>query len=242
MPMLFALGQHHALQAVARQLRPREHLFAFLDDIYVICAPDRVAEVYRVLEAKLWAHARIRVNVLDWNESGREPEGCAHTLGPRAWCGNKPPEERGVTILGTPLGHPDFVKARLEEVLVEHKVLLEKLGWLSDLQSAWLLLLLYCATARANYHTRVVPPELSKNFAEGQDDNLWGCLSGLLGLNEKESAVLRRGLAKLPFSLGGLGLRSATRLRVAAYWASWAESLAMIRARHPGVAADFSTT
>ena len=36
--------------------------------------------------------------------------------------------------------------------------------------------------------------------------------------------------------LGGLGLRSAVRVAPAAYWASWADCLAMIRARHPGLA------
>ena len=35
--------------------------------------------------------------------------------------------------------------------------------------------------------------------------------------------------------LGGLGLRSAERVRVPAYWASWADCLQMIRERHPSV-------
>eukprot|EP00959_Pyramimonas_sp_CCMP1952_P010182 212872-Pyramimonas_sp.AAC.1 len=35
MPALFALGQHPALQEVQARLLPGEHLFAFLDDIYV---------------------------------------------------------------------------------------------------------------------------------------------------------------------------------------------------------------
>ena len=39
-------------------------------------------------------------------------------------------------------------------------------------------------------------------------------------------------------SLGGLGLRSALRTRVAAFWASWSDCLSMIRARHPIVAAE----
>ena len=41
MLLLFSLGQHRAL--VASQARPRdgERLFAFLDDVYIICAPDR---------------------------------------------------------------------------------------------------------------------------------------------------------------------------------------------------------
>jgi len=37
MPALFALGQHPALRDTRASLRPDEHLFAFLDDIYIIC-------------------------------------------------------------------------------------------------------------------------------------------------------------------------------------------------------------
>ena len=37
MPLLFSFGQHRALQAVAAQLQDGEKLFAFLDDIYVVC-------------------------------------------------------------------------------------------------------------------------------------------------------------------------------------------------------------
>ena len=43
--------------------------------------------------------------------------------------------------------------------------------------------------------------------------------------------------AQLQLRRGGCGLRCASRLRFAAYWASWADSLAMIRERHPEVAA-----
>ena len=39
--------------------------------------------------------------------------------------------------------------------------------------------------------------------------------------------------------LGGLGLRSAERTRVSAYWASWADCMPMIKERHPMVAELF---
>ena len=42
--------------------------------------------------------------------------------------------------------------------------------------------------------------------------------------------------ATLPLALGGLGLRSAVHTSVSAYWASWADSFAMIHQRHPEVA------
>ena len=106
-----------------------------------------------------------------------------------------------------------------------------RLGW--HLQSAWALLL-HCASARANYFLRVVRPELVSEFAEGHDERLWRCLCRMLGTdfgNEHSHEV-----ASMSFSLGGLGLRSATRTRQAAYWASWADCLSMIKVRHPAVA------
>ena len=44
------------------------------------------------------------------------------------------------------------------------------------------------------------------------------------------------GDATLPMRLGGLGLRSASRMSHSAYWASWADSLQMIAQRLPTVA------
>ena len=47
--------------------------------------------------------------------------------------------------------------------------------------------------------------------------------------------------ASLPLCFGGLGLRSAERTLPAAHWASWADSLAMINARHPAVVRALET-
>ena len=79
MPLLFSLGQHRALQAVSRLLRPGEKLFAFLDDIYVLCPPARVVEVYGILQAELWRHAGIQINggkTQVWNQAGVCPPRC----------------------------------------------------------------------------------------------------------------------------------------------------------------------
>ena len=46
MPLLYFLGQHGALQDVSRRLGRGEHLFALLDDTYIVCKPARVAAIY----------------------------------------------------------------------------------------------------------------------------------------------------------------------------------------------------
>ena len=62
MPVLFALGQHNALVTLQLRLTPQERLFAFLDDIYVVCSPDRVLPIFQALEVELWVHSRIQIH------------------------------------------------------------------------------------------------------------------------------------------------------------------------------------
>ena len=76
------------------------------------------------------------------------------------WRGSEelPSCRRGIKILGTPLGHQDFVTAQLEMLTAEHQTLLCRIPLVQDVQAAWLLLV-HCAAARAKYVARVVEPE-----------------------------------------------------------------------------------
>ena len=62
MPLLFSVGQHHALEVVNKSLRDDEKVMAFLDDIYFCTAPDRVGEVYVAIEEALQRHAGISIH------------------------------------------------------------------------------------------------------------------------------------------------------------------------------------
>ena len=104
-----------------------------------------------------------------------------------------------------------------------------------NLQSGWLLLL-HCAAARANYFVRVLRPDVVQPFAVSHDTNVWQCLCNILGIPEDGCSDVARISATFPLALGGLGLRSAQRTCVAAHWASWADTLPMVAARHPTVA------
>ena len=98
-----------------------------------------------------------------------------------------------------------------------------------------------CANARANYYLRALPPSLSREFAESHDASLLQALLRLLDHPDgsNEDMQWATAVAHLPLRGGGLGLRSAVRVAPAAYWASWADCLAMIRARHPTLAGLF---
>ena len=62
MPALCSLAQQPALEEVQSQLRGGEALFAYLDDTYVVCTPERACELYKVYRRALWAHARVELN------------------------------------------------------------------------------------------------------------------------------------------------------------------------------------
>ena len=57
---------------------------------------------------------------------------------------------QGIKVLGTPVGHDGYVCRLLEKVHAKQQVLLDAIPKVPDVQSVWLLLL-HCASARANY-------------------------------------------------------------------------------------------
>ena len=83
---------------------------------------------------------------------------------------------------------------------------------------------------------RCVEPQDVELFAGTYDFQMRQCLSSILQVNLEEADQETQDSVTLPLSLGGLGLRSALRTSKAAYWASWADCLAMISERHPEVA------
>ena len=132
MPLLFAVGQHAALEAAQGRLQQDERIFAFLDDIYTTSDPDRVGAVYAILQEELHHHCGIRIHTGKtqvWNQGGVRPPACdalestAQREHPEArmWKGSDlPTGQQGIKVLGTPLGHPDFVSAHLDGKIQEH--------------------------------------------------------------------------------------------------------------------------
>ena len=126
MPMLFALGQHQALRSVQSQLPQDECLLAFHDNIYVVSQPEQTVEIHDILTEDLWDYSCIQIHAGKtqiWNRGGHIPTNhdtllrAAHVEDPEAqiWFGSleAPPEERGIKVLGTPLGTAAFVRSRL---------------------------------------------------------------------------------------------------------------------------------
>ena len=121
MPLLFAVEQHSALEAIQEDLQEGEELLAYHDDIYTLSPdPERVSHIYATLQDHLYSYARIRINggkTQVWNRGGTRPSGCdvlehiAQTINPnaRVWRGPDLPEaQQGIKVLGSPLGASCF--------------------------------------------------------------------------------------------------------------------------------------
>ena len=139
-------------------------------------------EIHDILREDLWDYSRIQVHAGKtqiWNRGEHIPTNhdtllrAAQVEDPEAqiWFGNleAPAEERGIKVLGTPLGTAAFVKSRLQSTVEHHRLLLDRIPAIQDLQSAWLLLL-FCASSRATYHLRVCHPEFAAPFARQHPD------------------------------------------------------------------------
>jgi hypothetical protein len=150
-------------------------------------------------------------------------------LGPEVWRGDL--SAAGVVMLGSPIGNDAFIEEFAAAFLERSAFRIDRLALVRDLQCRWVLLK-YCCESRLNHVLRNVPPSLVTSLCERHDTQLWGAVCALLHLSPAQHAVSRQ-LATLPLRLGGLGLRSAVRVRWAAYFASWADSLEMIAARFP---------
>ena len=123
---------------------------------------------------------------------------------------------------------PQHLRAKTES----HRILLDRTPSVPDLQAAWLILL-FCASTRANVLLRPLPPHATRDFAGRHDCSLRSCLSTLL---KAEVPEVTRYIASLPLSLGVLGLVSATH-PLPGQLGELGRLLEMVRQRHPEVAA-----
>ena len=148
---------------------------------------------------------------------------------------NRSPQQRGIRILGAPLGTQEFINGFGEGHVAKASTLLQRILELPQLQHAWLLLY-FCLVPRLNHLLRQVPPRLLQETTHGFDQLIEGGLRELLQApGPLPQACLRQ--ARLPLREGGLGLRDNSAIAPAAYWSSWADVLPELQSRYPAVAA-----
>ena len=239
MPALYALAQHDALAEASGNLLPSEHLFSFLDDLYVVTCRARAAAAFEEVAGRVEALAGVKSNygkLRAWCRGGGPAPPDLADISEDAWTADLPDEQNGLVILGAPLGKAAFVEAHARKRLGTEERLLRELPEIGDPQVAWVLLL-QSAVPRANHTLRVLPPTVSANYAEAHDNAIWRAFCAIFGAQEHAGDLRARIVASLPGRLGGLGLRSARNTAETAYWASWVDALPVLASKDPALAA-----
>lgn len=123
----------------------------------------------------------------------------------------------GITVLGVPVGTPEFVKTRLAEKFSKRSIKIKRLAQLNDPQIAFAILQKCLGISKINYFLRTLPCELTLDIAKCLDDHTMESLEIILG---KDLSSWAKTQASLPVKSGGLGLYSAVSHAPAAFVSS----------------------
>ena len=139
MPGLFCIALHPALTEIRRRLPPGAEIIAYLDDLYVVCNPTDAPYILHDVQTILRDVCRIDVHTGILAIRGKTAAPCPVDIAdlfPNAWKCDAPLEKRGINILGTPFGSPEYVQA-FGATLIEKKAqLLHLLPQLPSVQCA----------------------------------------------------------------------------------------------------------
>lgn len=92
------------------------------------------------------------------------------------------PFSEGITLMGSPIGHDDWIKSELMSVVESNRARLEALYLLDSAQHANHILLRTCVS-RVTHLLRTVPPSLTVEMAARHDADIWKAFSALSGID-----------------------------------------------------------
>ena len=101
-----------ALEEVQRMLPEDATVFAYLDDIYVLCAHGDAFVCYDIIRNVLHRGRAININMgklAAWSLGRQDPPPYVAELGERVWRGNLLETEQGIKVFGSPVGTAAFV-------------------------------------------------------------------------------------------------------------------------------------
>ena len=140
-----------SLEAVLGLFRSNEKVFAFLDDIVVVCSPNKVVAVEAILREEPKRHAHIDVHqgkTQVWNRGGVAPRGIeelvtvARLVNPDAivWKGDpsSPRELQEIGVLGAPIRSQEHVADQLQKKFDEQETLFTRIPRVGDTQALFL--------------------------------------------------------------------------------------------------------
>ena len=229
-----------ALQPALEKLRLKEGLrlvIAYLDDIVIICRKAEAEELLRGSFQKVLDDSQLRLEMNNAKTTVFSPLGDLDDAA--NWNCKVQPD--GCTVLGTPIGSPEFIRQRLEVSLASFKQAISSILSLQT-QSA-LLLLRYCVISRLNHLLRTIPATLTAATAHRANDEIWKAVKTLLDVpDETEARKLHfdlnraRTASTIPIALGGLGMTDPSHTLTGAFLAGIKDGLQQLQTSYP---ADF---
>ena len=148
----------------------------------------------------------------------------------------------GVTVLGTPIGDPEYCKAFWETTTASIAATIKRIETKVADPQIKLLLLRHCGVTKGVFLARMADPVLARQFGSDLDvaacDALASALKrsadSSLGGDEQEGDMLRQ--ARLPVRHGGLGVTSIRECALAAHLGALAAAANVLRKPdHDGV-------
>ena len=179
-------------------------MYAFLDDIYLLCQPDRVATLFGLLSERCrnpFAPRQDEIVEQTWCGA----RGWAH-VGTTSQCWGPPSDLHTVCWSGSRHGSWKNDCCGMPSPSVP------------DLRCAWAVTGAK-RQSQSEPHPPDLPPSLSHAYGEAHDAGIWNTvvamMHGLLGFDVERDEAQR--VATLPMRMGGLGLGCATRCAEAAF-------------------------
>ena len=126
--------------------------------------------------------------------------------------------DEGIVVLGSPVGSVDFERRKIEERIRKVEELTERLAWLEDSHTEFVLLRATLALPKLIYVLRTVDPNPHSRLWEHYDSITRNSLGRIMGGTPITDLIWEQ--AKMKVGDGGLGLRSALDHSIAAYTAS----------------------
>ena len=205
----------------------------------------RSVAMHDVLREELWRHAKISVHhgkTCIWNRGGVVPDMCdeleaaARAVKHRARVWRSSHEDRfedqGITILGTPVGRPEFVRTgTCQDSCRPQRASHPNPG--SSGLAVRMVVVAFLWSGESELLQSHRSPRVDCCILQGARRADLAVFLQLVIIGPDVVAPSAKAAATLPLAAGVLGLRSALRLREAAHWASWADTINMVRARHP---------
>ena len=124
-------------------------------------------------------------------------------------------------VLGCPLGDDSFVRAKLEALVQQNSTLLDRIKTLATRSAqAASLLVRFCVNTKITYWLRIIDPRSPhiQEACRNHDVAIQAAAESICGIPALTSSQVAQ--LRLPNSLGGLGLASASQTRLAAFYGS----------------------